>query len=223
MLFDALIVDPNPFSRGNLWQATLYEPNFRSVKAVSGLSEALAQLQNGNRFHVLLITSEFPSSDIKTFIPDAKRTDSGKEAAYVLVLKKKDQDAENVATSIVDGTDGLLLEPYSVHSLKQVAAIAARVKGEHERERARAAISLMLHDIIPKLDAYAEAKRKQQEPGSSYKDLKRLGAGLKKIVKEHQSAYAEVAHDVFQTASPRQTKSKYKGASKRVKQLVEKD
>src|SRR5262249_32914468 len=94
MFFDALIIDPNPTSRGYLWQATLSEPNFRRVKALAGIEEALTHLQNGNRYDVLLITSEMSSETIRNFVPNAKQTDAGKEAAYVVVLKKKDQESE---------------------------------------------------------------------------------------------------------------------------------
>ncbi|MFN8388879.1 MAG: hypothetical protein U0136_01155 [Bdellovibrionota bacterium] len=222
MYFDALIVDPNPVSRGYLWQATLCEPNFRRVKAVSGLTEALNQLQKGNRYDVLLITSEVQSENIKEFVPQAKQIEGGREAAYVVVLKKKDQDSEKIALGIVDGTDGFLLEPFSVQSLKQVAAIAARVRGEHERQRAKAALSLMLFEIGPKLDAYAESRRTKSDAITPQKEFIRSAQALKRLVAGNEQVYAEVAAEIFEQAPPRVPKGKYKGASKRVREMESK-
>lgn len=220
--FNALIVDPNAYSRANLWQVTLYDPNFNSVKAVSGLDDALEQLQIGFRFDVLLITSDLQTDQVRKFVPAAKQIDAGKEAAYIIVLKQTHQDAENVASSLIDGTDGFLLEPYSVDALRKVANIAARVKKKHESSRAKAAMTLLLKDVMPKLDAFAEAARKKKDAPTAEKEFRHIAASLQKLVKGHEDVYATVAGEIFQSAEPRPTKSKYKGASKRVRQLEEK-
>jgi len=220
--FNALIVDPNAYSRANLWQVTLYDPNFNSVKAVSSLEDATAQLQNGNRFDVLLVTSDLEPERVREFIPAAKQIDAGKEAAYVIVLKQNHQDAENVAASLVDGTDGFLLEPYSVDALRRVANIAARIKKQHEANRARAAMTLLFRDVVPKLDAYAEAARKKKDAPIAEKEFRHVAASLQKLIKGHEDVYLSLAEEFFEKASPRAAKSKYKGASKRVRQLEEK-
>lgn len=220
MALDALIVDPNPVSRGYLWQATLAEANFRHVQAVSHLMDALVRLQSGYKFDVLLITSALELTEIKNFIPQFRQTANGKEAAYVLVVKLQDQGAENVAASLVDGTDGFLLEPYSVNSLRQVAAIAHRVKAEHEKERVRVAVQMVLVELMPKLDALAEAKRTKQDITAKDKDFKKAANGLRRVVGPYVEAYAEAAAEMFQKASPRavRTSAGYKGASQRVRE-----
>ena len=223
MLFDVLIVDPNPNSRSYLWQATLAQANFRSVKAVAELNEALEQLNSGIHYDVLLITSALSSVNINQFVPAAKKTEAGKEAAYVVVLQRRHQNSENVATGIVDGTDGFLLEPFSVHSMKQVAAIAARVRGEHEAARMKTAISIMLEESMEALNVYAECIRKQSDAAAALKDFKRASKGLRKIAKDNFNVYVDLAAESFAHSLPRPPKQRYSGVSNRVRELEQKD
>ena len=217
MSFDALIVDHNPVSRNYLWQATLADPNFQTVKAVSSLHYAMVSLQSGYKTDVLLISSALDTAEISEFIPEARKTAVGKEAAYVIVLKIKDQETENIATSLVDGTDGLLFEPYSVASLRAVAAIAAKVKAKHEEERTKVALKMVVKDLIPKFDQYAEQTRKKSEATQAKKELLKISHGLKKIGGNHIDAWVEIAAEAFENAPPRPPKEGYKGASERVK------
>ena len=56
MLFDAMIIDPNPSSRGFLWQATLANPRFHRVTAYSKFNAALKVLEDGAHYDGLLIS-----------------------------------------------------------------------------------------------------------------------------------------------------------------------
>lgn len=219
-MLDALIIDSNPLSRGFLWQATLAESHFRKVKAVGNLPAAIAQL-NDNRFDVILIPSTIAVDEAKQFVSDARHTEGGKESAFVVVLKLPDQTTEKIATGIMDGTDGFLFEPYSVESLKRVASVASKVKGEHERRRKEAATRLLIADIIEKLDTYSSAVQADKGAMSHSRERKeflKAAATLKKFKQIDLGIYYEVAPGMFEAALPKLII--YRGASKRLKKKL---
>jgi response regulator RpfG family c-di-GMP phosphodiesterase len=217
MSLQALIIDPNPTSRGYLWQATLAEVNFQRVKAYSKFDTALNYLQEGAKYDVLLITSQFPKDEIARFVEQAKLSEGGKEAAYVVVLKAAHQNTENIATSMMEGVDGFLFEPFSVQSLRQVAAIAARVKSEFEKQRRRAAISLYVIDVMKALDDYALALFSDTDVVAKNKLFLKSVLPFRKMGPEDLAVYYDVVGEIFEKARPRPPIS-YKGASLRVRQ-----
>lgn len=220
MLFDALIVDSDLCSRGYLWQATLAEPHFRRVTAVRALDDALLLLTEGYVFHVLLISHTLERNRINSFVQSAKQTSGGKEAAYVLVLRDSEQTTDNIAFSIMEGSDGFLILPFSVHSLREVAAIAARVKHQHELKKKRAAIQLIVMDLIQALESLAFAKLCHKGEKNCRLRFSKVTASLQKLKEEDLPLYFEVATDLFSTAAPRPLID-YHGISKRVRERLE--
>lgn len=219
-MLDALIIDSNPLSRGFLWQATLAESHFRQVKAVSTLTVALTQLDD-RVFDVILIPSNAPIDEVKQFVTDAKQKNGGKEAAYIVVLKVPDQTTEKIAAGIMDGTDGFLFEPFSVDSLKQVAAVASRIKGEHERRRKEAAMKLVIGDLIKALDEYSAAVSNDKGAFQNSRERKafhKASATLKKFRGNDVGIYLDLAPPMFEAAPPRI--KFYKGASRRLQKKL---
>ncbi len=219
-MLDALIIDSNPLSRGFLWQATLAESHFRRVKAVSTLQAALDQLGN-HQFDVILIPSTIDVEDVKRFVSEARQSIGGKESAFVVVLKVPDQTTEKIATGIMDGTDGFLFEPFSVESLKQVAAIASRVKGEHERQRREAATKLLITDLMRRLDEFAlavQADKGAMIHSKERREFLKSSATLKKFRANDLGLYHQLAPEMFEAALPRLVV--YKGASRRLKKKL---
>ncbi len=222
MFLRALIIDANPVSRAYLWQATLAGVYFNRVKAYSHTADALRHLQSGYAYDVVLITSTIDREEVRNFISSAKLSEGGKEAAYVMVLKANHQDAENIAFSMMEGTDGFLMEPFSVDSLRQVAAIAARVKGEYERARQRAAIALIVGEIMKSLDDLANAKILGDDTSQQKKKLVASTRALKKLKSGNDlQLYYDLAPEMFEAGKPRPSLG-YGGASKRVRERARK-
>ena len=217
--FDAMIIDPDPTSRGYLWQATLAEVSFHKVKAFSKPDTAVAHLAQGAKFDVMLITSGFGRDDIINFIREAKQTEGGKEAAYIWVLKTVHQTTDNIAFGLIDGTDGFLLEPFSVDSLQQVAAIAARVRKEYDRQRKKVALTLVVKEIMNALDEYALARVTKKGIAAATHEFKKASEVLRKLEQDDLEIYHEVACEMFEKGIPRPPIA-YRGASTRVKQKM---
>lgn len=221
MQLSALIVDFNPMSRSFLWQVTVEGVYFRRVKAYSHTQDALEHLRSGVKYDVLLITSQIPQEETKSFIQKAKESEGGKEAAYIVVVKMPDQTTENVASGMLGGTDGFLFEPFSVESLKQVATIAERVRKKFEDERQRAAYRLIATDVMRSLDEFAVATITNENIPGARKQMQQSVRSIKKMTSEQYGMYVDIMSSVFETARPRAPLG-YKGASQRVRDKARK-
>lgn len=219
--YTALIIEPSASKRSYLWQATLSEPSFARVKGIKSLEEGLMHLQEGNVFNVVLLPSCFNRGQLATFIAKSKESYGGKEAAYVLVLPEDDQVREKIALTIKDGMDGFLFSPFSVNSLKEVANIAASVKLKFETEKRKASLQLLLPDFLLSIDNLALAHLKKKETSDKNKIVKQHANNLKEIATDFRDLYLDILMQECEKAKPRQLPA-YKGASKRVKQMLEK-
>lgn len=221
MQLSALIIDFNPTSRSFLWQVTVEGVYFRRVKAYSHTKDAYEHLRSGARYDVVLITSQIPQAETKSFITRAKETDGGREAAYIMVVKIPDQTTENIATNMIGGTDGFLLEPFSVESLKQVAAIAEGVRKKFEAERQRAAFQLIASGIIKALDEFSTATITNENVGAARKSFQAATRPLKKMERDQFHLFIDILTEACEDARPRAPLG-YKGASQRVRERARK-
>ncbi len=219
--FSALIVEASPTKRSYLWQATLSEPSFGRVKGMKSLEEALAHLQEGNKFHVLLLSKAFSRKQLSTFITNAKNSSGGKESAYVLVLSDDDQTRETVALSMNDGMDGFLFSPFSVDSLKEVARIAASIKLKFETEKRKASLRIIIPEVTQALDDLALSKIKNKSGGEKEKSLKNKVKNLKEVAYDFREIYIDMLAEICAQAEPRKIPA-YEGASERVKAMMDK-
>lgn len=218
--FSALIIEPSASKRSYLWQATLSEPSFSRVKGIKSLEEAIFHLQEGNAFNVILLSNTFKRQQIASFIEKSKASSGGKEAAYVLVLPEDDQIRETIALTIKDGVDGFLFSPFSVNSLKEVANIAASVKLKFETEKRKASLLLILPDLTKALDSLSLLRLKGKDFSEKEKVFKTQANNLKEIAFDFRDLYIDLLIDECSHCKPRELPA-YKGASKRVKELLD--
>ena len=64
-----------------------------------------------------------------TFHSQTKQEPAGRDAAYVLLLEGRRNSVE-IARTLVDGADAILLKPYSVESLHTISRLAEKMKKE---------------------------------------------------------------------------------------------
>jgi DNA-binding NarL/FixJ family response regulator len=217
----ALIIEESATRRSYLWQATLSEPQFAKVKGVKSLEEAIRQLTESKRFDVILLSNSFSRSTLAKFITQAKESAGGKESAFILVLPDDDQTREKIALTMKDGMDGFLFTPFSVSSLKEVARIASNVKQKFETAKRKASLLILLPEISHNLDLIALAKTKNKSSPDKEKELERLSTNLKEIALGFRDIYLDILSEICEKAPPREIPL-YKGASERVKALINK-
>ena len=221
--YNALVVDPDTGTRLRLKQAAISVYHFGEVHLCPDLDNALARLEGGKQSDVVFISERFPKDQIPPFIKQAKGTAGGNDAAYVLVLTKSEDDSARVASGVMLGADGVLMEPYSVDSLVEITKLSARVKRENARTREKAAISFLVKDIIKQIDRLAYMKVCEMDVGRSLKQFREMCSVFENFDDNSRQMYFEIMLELFDNLPPpKYPVRQYKGASLRVKKMMEK-
>ena len=134
--YNCLIIDPDSKSRMLLKQAMSVVVQFNESFSVKNERIALDLLKRDKKSDLIFISDKIDKSRIIKFIKEAKETNMGFLAGYILLCSKKN-DAKSFANSLLDGIDGILIEPYSIDSLQELSLLAAEVKSKREDEKRR--------------------------------------------------------------------------------------
>jgi response regulator RpfG family c-di-GMP phosphodiesterase len=223
--FDAILIDPDLNSRMRLKQATSSVHNFGHVGQVGELNEAMQKLRNNDSCDVIFISYRFDQNEVINFIRQAKETSRGQDVAYIQVLKSNSGDSSTVAQNVIGGADGLLFEPYSVDYLLEITNLAARVKKERSGAREKAAIQVLVQDVVNQVDQLYFLKSSEMDTTRAQKKLAESLAVLKSLGPESMQTYYDLAVNAFEAAPVATNVSKYKkyaGVSERAKKRLEK-
>ncbi len=222
--YNALIVDTDLDRRMRLKSATTSVVQFGKVNLLNDLDDAKNQISGGKAFDVIFVSSIFEQGPISEFIKSAKELEAARDAAYVLVLQTKDQESSNVASNVMIGADGMLFEPYSVDSLVEITELAAQVKKDRSLQREQAAIGFLLDDVLQQIDMLAYLKSAGYDVGRGIRRFKQMCSVFETLEKDSKQLYYNIAIEKFSNAPfPKKMYQKnYSGASKRVKERMEK-
>lgn len=218
--FNVLIIDPDSASRGKLKQVALALTTFKKVHTISNLREGLAMTSPHESIDIVCLSYRFEEKDIGKFIETAKATEGGKEWAYMAVLKSAEQKNQVVANGVITGIDGFLFEPYSADNMREMAEITAKVKHRNAMNRKKAAMKMILKEVIEHIDAVSFYKSKGKDPITAKKRLAESCQSLRKFRGEVFDVYVEMAIELFGAAQPPAVAS-YSGVSKRIKDRLE--
>lgn len=220
--YDALICDPDIATRIRLKTATTAVPRFGRIGHCGSLPEASEALTGQLSFNVVFVSNRIPQEEITSFILKGRETPQGQDAAYIVVLAGTAQDSSTVAQNVMVGADGFLFEPYSVDSLVEITALAAKVKRDRSRAREAAALGLVVNDVISQIDIVAQLKKSGMDLGPNMKKLREMCALFRNLTKDAFANYAMIAVEKFQAAPvPSSGRKKYGGVSDRVKKRLE--
>lgn len=222
--YDAYIIDSDLDSRMRLKQATTSVVNFAQVWQAGKLKECLDRISSGQKVDVIFISYRFDANETTAFINQAKNIPATQDAAFVMLLRQKDKESAAVATTVLNGADGLLFEPFSVDQLTEITALAAKVRKERSGAREEAALRFLLSDIINQIDQIAYLKGCSFETGPSVKKLKEMCTVFQTLSDESKLLYMKLAVDTFEAAPlPKliYQRKKYSGVSSRVQKRME--
>ncbi|MFM1848754.1 MAG: hypothetical protein RL417_2228 [Pseudomonadota bacterium] len=220
--YDALICDSEIANRIRLKTATTAVPRFGRIGHCGSLAEATEAMAGQLSFNVVFISNRIPQEEITDFIKKGRGSPQGQDAAYIVVLAGSAQDSSTVAENVMVGADGFLFEPYSVESLTEITALAAKVKRDRTRSREAAALSLVLGDVMSQVDLIAQLKASGLDLGPNLKKFREMCAIFKSLGKDSFENYTVIAIDKFENAQvPMIGKKNYGGVSDRVKKRME--
>ncbi len=150
----ALIINPDLDSRIRLKQALNFVPEFKIVKMVSTLTEALQRLRAGESFGSVFVSTLFGHEVAREFIGQSKESAGGRESAYILTLSGGAKSIE-VAADLSHGADGFLVEPFSVDALQKIYRLAVRVKKQFILARQKESLRLLMQEAADCIDHHA--------------------------------------------------------------------
>lgn len=222
--FSICHLDPEMSGRMRFKESTIPIHQFNELQQWGSLDEALARMGNGTKYDIVFMSYRFALEEITRFVKEAAATGSGHDAVFVQIIKSNEHGSA-LASNMLAGADGVLLEPFSVDSLFDIANLAMRVKKEKSDARERAALSFMLNDIINQIDRVAFLKSSNMELGKTMPQLRKLCEILRTLDGDSLKVYYEIAIEAFEKAPlPTNLTSKFKrysGASSRVKKAME--
>ena len=99
---------------------------FPTVHVANSLQEAERHLSE-EPIDIVFIAIREDGDVVNRFIKRLKQELAGRDAAYVLLLEGRRNSVE-IARTLLDGADALLLEPYSVESLHAISRLAEKIK-----------------------------------------------------------------------------------------------
>jgi hypothetical protein len=224
--FDVLIIDPDAASRMQLRQACAAASIFGRVHQVSSLLEAITVLTTSEHvIDIVFLTETLGGSIMSTFVRDAHRCPCGQDAAYVMVMHNSHNKAA-LANTFIQGSDGILLAPYSLEKLVDLTELASRIKKQRSEAREKAALTLLVQQLVQLVDAVSVLRAQGHCASLSMKMLAEACSVLPTLEGTMAMAYADILADVFGAARPAvytAPKRLYNGASARLRKKAEED
>jgi len=191
----ALIVDGNLEHRARLRLAMRASLLFPTVHVANSLEEAERQFSE-EPIDIVFIAMREDGDAINRFIKRLKQELVGRDAAYVLLLEGRRSSGE-VARTLVDGADALLLEPYSVESLHTISRLAETMKKERSRMRMQVPLRLLVRELAAQLGQVARLEKSGASASVSRGVLQEMCSVLCELDPETRSLYFEVLLDIF--------------------------
>ena len=220
---DAVVVDPQPDCRMRLKNVIISVPEFRSVHIFDKLSTALEVL-DGQEIgcDIIFLSERFGEEELAQFRKSAEETLQGACCAYVLLLEPQHQVATRLASSLQQGMDAVLFEPYSVDGVAEIVPVARQVQRERVKVQGKAAMLFLVRDCLYNINNIIECLKTDRNPVISLKRFQEVAAELKKLEGEALDNYFEVLMEECEKIPPppRTTIPEYSGASTRVREKI---
>jgi response regulator RpfG family c-di-GMP phosphodiesterase len=221
--FIPIVVEPDSMKQGYLHQAIRAESSFMKLRCFRNIDGTIKYLRSSEPVDVVLISSTYSQYVINHFVSAAKESKGGKEAAYVLFTPMEIDSRETIASSMIDGMDGVLFSPFSVHSVQEVARIADQVRKKFELQRKKAALFLLLPNVTKALDDLALALYQGISTVPAKKKLVSTLDKISPLKKDLANEYYTGLFSLLEEAEPRSSDTGlYSGASKRLRQKLNK-
>ncbi|WKZ57948.1 MAG: hypothetical protein QY326_04585 [Bdellovibrionota bacterium] len=222
--FSLLHLDPDASGRIRFKESTIPVQQFGELHQAPSLEDIKFKFQDGLKVDLVFISYRYPEEQVRQFIKEVTQTKHGQECVFIQIVKPND-DGSTLATNMLAGADGVLLEPFSVDALTAIVDLSVKVKKEKAEARERAAITFILNDIINQVDRVAFLKSLNMDVGRTMIQLRHLCEVLHRLEGDSLKLYYELAIQAFESAPlPTNLTSKvkrYSGASSRVKKAME--
>ena len=168
--------------------------------------EGLARIESNDPFDLVFVSSCFDPDTVYRFVSEAKATQHGKNSAYILMVRVKEQESSFIVNNIMHGIDGFVLEPLSVDTfIEVVKAAREKVKEgpvELDQGGKKALVRFLIGDAIQQIDMAAFRLAVGNSPGYALKDLKETAAKISNIMHESLDEYFDLLTEAMGNLPP---------------------
>lgn len=217
----AVVIDGNPVTRARLREAASAVYLFEKVEQATQLTEGLKILTERAKVDLVLMSNQFGQEEIGEFIESAKKTRTGEDSAYVIVMKGSEANNVNVASSMFIGAHSLLFEPFSVDQLTEITKLADEIRATNTGARKRAALQLLIQNLMTEFDKITVYLARGLNIEKAIKKFQASCAVLRKFDQESFDLYFSLAMNCFEEAKPPSDAVAYNGVSKRLREKME--
>ena len=223
----AMAVDFNSIARHRLKQICHSLEEFDQVDQSSDIRAAIDRISaRHSRLDIVFISSKFEPDEIKHFIAWAKKIEATQDAAFVMIMGVNDKGSTAEARCFINGGDGVLYEPFSTDQLREMSALAIKVRADRTQTRLAAHLHGMVNDMFSLLGDIAFLRQSNYSFAPVVKKFKKISS----IVEGLQAEQTHIYYDALIERSAKGPASKptypkhfaYPGKSNRARKRMQK-
>ncbi len=213
--FTSILADPNTDNRAIFKTAVRALPEFGEIYMAGKLDEVRQVIEQTRKpWDLVFVSYRIKPEDVSSFLGVFRDTPAASETAVIQIFKMGEASNTKVATTIAQGFNGILCEPFSGDGLKICAkqAVGLRLNGTKER------IKIALAVIIPVVARNAAKTGGKLETllTKEHKELTESCKVLRELAEYCGSTYDIIINEVFDDLK-KGVRDEYSGVSKRLK------
>lgn len=189
----AMVVDSSSVARHRLKQVCHSLEEFDQVDQSNDLRAAVNRLNSKiGSLDIIFISSKFESEEIKAFISDAKQIEVTQDCAFVILMGVNEKGSDAEARAFLLGGDGVLFEPFSTDQLREMSALAMRVRGTRNKERLAAHLKIVVNDIFGMLGDIGFLRESEFSFSPVLRKMKKVSSVIEGLENDQTKIYYDV-------------------------------
>ena len=187
-----LIIEPDRAAQRRLKQALNSAFDFGDIYIANDFTDVFKVLSKIEVCDIIFISNRLNKHHVSDFIQETKEKLSTRDASNILLLDYTNGDSTSIATRMLEGIDGFLVEPYSVEALQDIAKTAKEVKKAKSSAREKSAIRILVKEIMLQIDHIVELKKMGAPAKISQKVLEEMTGAIRCLESEAIDSYFHI-------------------------------
>lgn len=192
-MVDIINVEPDVNARARLKQMIFAHTPEARVTPAQRLNEAVARIENGGEFDLMIVSSAFGFDALTPFLEKVRAFPNAADMVIIAILRGRDADTATVVRNLMSGIHGCLCEPFSVDNLAELLAQARQARSARDQRKRLLALEFILNDVVKLVDEIAKRMIKGEGYRYVMKQLRKTCAPLPTMGKEVEGDIALAA------------------------------
>jgi hypothetical protein len=174
-------------------------------------------------YSIVVLRPEISERDLKDFVAFSRKTEGGKDSAYVLLVEKEGQNQEAIALGMLAEVNGFLFSPFSVQGVKETFDLARKLKIESIERVQKDGMKNALKSAKEHIDLLASALREDPELLKKSNGREVIFESVRQAITTNPDLFYRmvVGSFIWETKNaPTVGGNSYRGSSPRIKRLM---